>query len=771
MSTDIKSPVVQPAEKRTSTVPAAADGGLGVYYDPLSYAAYDHPYDVYAQLREQAPVYYNPRRDLWVLSRYAEVKQCLADHQHFVNALGNDMDGTHDSYGPGNLIALDEPHHSVIRQVVQPSFAGRGILALEPHVRELARELLGGLRARGGGDLAVEVALPVVFDAGLRFVGAPVTESAFWQEHLLRSMARTVGQFGLPDDAAVSNREAETHIHEVLAARRAELAAGAEPGPDVISQILVAGEREILDEAEQAGLAHLVLSAATDAPAALITNCVALLDKLPAMQRHLRANPAKVKAFVEEALRFDTPGTNLCRQTTSAVTIGGVTIPEDSRVMVLLGSANRDASVYEHPDRFELDRDITSENRILSFGEGIHGCMGAPLARLVAQVVVEELIALLDGVEVRVVGSPERWVKQMVRGFSSLPISFVAEGEVQRTTKPHASTAHLEEVQHLSTRVTLATRELETTVRVESKEEVSEGVVALTLRAADDKSLPRWEAGAHVDLIIPNVATRQYSLSGDPSDHHTWRLGILRDAGGSGGSLYVHDRLEVGDEVRVRGPRNNFGLVESPRYYFVAGGIGITPILPMIRAAEQAGSEWQLAYGGRTRSSMAFLDELEAYGDKVSILPHDETGLLDLQGMLGSPLPDTKVFCCGPEPLLNAVERACGSWPKRSLHMERFVAKPLTEPVLKTPFEVHLERSGLTLTVPPDQSILAAIDQAGVGVRSSCEEGTCGTCEVRVLDGIPDHRDSVLDEEEQESGTCMMICVSRSCTPRLVLDL
>ncbi|WP_297740733.1 cytochrome P450 [Nocardioides sp.] len=742
-----------------------------MFYDPLSYAAYDHPYDVYAQLREQAPVYYNPRRDLWVLSRYAEVKQCLADHQHFVNALGNDMDGTHDSYGPGNLIALDEPHHSVIRDVVQPSFAGRGILALEPHIRELASELLVGLRSRGGGDIAGEVALPIVFDAGLRFLGAPVGESVFWQEHLLRSMARTVGQFGLPDDAAVSNREAEEHIHGVMAARRAELDAGAEPGLDVISQILLAGERGVLDAAEQAGLAHLVLSASTDAPAALVTNCVALLDKFPPLQEYLRANPTKVKAFVQETLRFDTPGTNLCRQTTSDVTMGGVTIPADSRVMVLLGSANRDESIYEHADRFDIHRTIGSENRIMSFGEGIHACMGAPLARLVAQVVVEELVSVLDGVEVRVVGNPERWVKQMVRGFSSLPVRFVPLGQVERTTKPHASTAHLEEVQHLSTRVALATRELETAMKVAGKKVVSEGVVALTLRPLDDEPLPRWEAGAHVDLIIRDVATRQYSLSGDPSNHQTWRLGILRDVNGSGGSLYVHDQLAVGDEVRVRGPRNNFGLVESPRYFFVAGGIGITPILPMIRAAEDAGAAWQLVYGGRARSSMAFLDELEAYGEKVAILPQDETGLLDLQGMLGTPLPDTKVYCCGPEPLLNAVERACESWPKRSLHMERFVAKPLTEPVLKTPFEVHLQRSGLTVTVPPEQSILAAVEQAGVGVRSSCEEGTCGTCEIRVVDGVPDHRDSVLDEEEQESGTCMMICVSRSCTPQLVLDL
>ena len=142
--------------------------------------------------------------------------------------------------------------------------------------------------------------------------------------------------------------------------------------------------------------------------------------------------------------------------------------------------------------------------------------------------------------------------------------------------------------------------------------------------------------------------------------------------------------------------------------------------------------------------------------------PQDEHGFLDLDGLLGQPQPDTKIYCCGPKPLLNAVEQRCTTWPKGSLHVERFVAKPLTEPVLHDAFEVHLAQSELTLTVPPDTSILDAIEEAGIGVFSSCGEGTCGTCETPVLDGIPDHRDSVLDEEAREAGDCMMICVSRA---------
>ena len=159
------------------------------------------------------------------------------------------------------------------------------------------------------------------------------------------------------------------------------------------------------------------------------------------------------------------------------------------------------------------------------------------------------------------------------------------------------------------------------------------------------------------------------------------------------------------------------------------------------------------------------------HGDRVTVAPQDETGLLDLDALLGTPQPDTLVYCCGPEPLLAAVEARCAAWPARSLHVERFAARPLTAPVRAEAFEVQLTASELTLTIPPDRSILDVVEEAGVGVLSSCAEGTCGTCETAVLSGVPDHRDSVLTEEERQARDCMMICVSRSCTERLVLDL
>ncbi|WP_406487299.1 PDR/VanB family oxidoreductase [Streptomyces phaeochromogenes] len=305
---------------------------------------------------------------------------------------------------------------------------------------------------------------------------------------------------------------------------------------------------------------------------------------------------------------------------------------------------------------------------------------------------------------------------------------------------------------------------------VERRDLAAEGVLALTLRHPLGEELPAWEPGAHIDVLLGPDLERQYSLCGDPADRHSWRVAVLREPDGRGGSAHVHGQLEAGDKVRVRGPRNHFALQPSPHYRFVAGGIGITPILPMLAEAEAAGAEWTLLYGGRTRNSMAFAEELSLYGDKVRVAPQDESGLLDLAAELGTPQSDTLVYCCGPGPLLDAVEERCEAWPKGSLHVERFQPK-VQETGADTEFEVVLERSGHTLTVPADVSVLDTVRSAGVEVLFSCTEGTCGTCETDVLEGTPDHRDSVLTDEEREAGETMLICVSRCRGKRLVLDL
>jgi len=311
----------------------------------------------------------------------------------------------------------------------------------------------------------------------------------------------------------------------------------------------------------------------------------------------------------------------------------------------------------------------------------------------------------------------------------------------------------------------------EATLVVATRTLVADGVVSLTLRHPDGKPLPTWTPGAHIDLLMGGDLIRQYSLCGDPAEQGAWRIAVLREPQGRGGSAYVHGYLPEGAAVRVRGPRNNFPLRPAGRHLFIAGGVGITPILPMLAVAEAAGADWRLLYGGRTRTSMAFLDHLAPYGDRVLVRPQDEYGLLDLASFLGRPEEGALVHACGPEPLLLAAQEQCADWPPGTLGVERFAPVQAAEARPAEAFEVVLARAGLTVTVPPDRSVLEAVEEAGVDVDFSCREGTCGTCETDVLDGTPDHRDSLLSEDERATGDTMLICVSRSCGPRLILDL
>jgi ferredoxin-NADP reductase len=298
------------------------------------------------------------------------------------------------------------------------------------------------------------------------------------------------------------------------------------------------------------------------------------------------------------------------------------------------------------------------------------------------------------------------------------------------------------------------------------------GVVSLELTDPDGHDLPPWAPGAHLDLHLPGELFRQYSLSGDPADRSRYRLGILREGAGRGGSAYVHDTLRPGQLVDFAGPRNHFVLEPAPAYVFVAGGIGITPILPMLAEASAAGAGWTLLYGGRTASSMAFTTELGRYGDRVTLWPQDTHGLLDLETLLAVPRPDTLVYACGPEPLLDAVQQRMTAWPDGSLHLERFVA-PVVErdPADEHAVELVLAESGRAVLVPPDRSVLEVLLEAGVDVLHDCQEGICGSCEVKVIEGEVDHRDHVLSEPERAANGCMMVCVSRACGKRLVLGL
>ncbi|MFF2304719.1 PDR/VanB family oxidoreductase [Streptomyces sp. NPDC058128] len=296
----------------------------------------------------------------------------------------------------------------------------------------------------------------------------------------------------------------------------------------------------------------------------------------------------------------------------------------------------------------------------------------------------------------------------------------------------------------------------------------AEGVLGLVLADPTGAELAPWEPGAHLEVTLPSGAVRHYSLCGDPADRSTYRLGVLRERDGRGGSEEVHTAVGAGTVLGVRGPFNRFPLVPAERYLFIAGGIGITPLLPMVRSLPPG--SWSLLYGGRSLPGMAYREELAALPG-VTLVPQDTAGLPDLDGVLAGLPAGTAVYCCGPEGLLRAVEER---WPG-PLHTERFGAAPAAvpgaDPGTGDGFEVELRRSGRTVSVAPDRTLLDAVREVVPGVAYSCEEGFCGTCETKVLAGTPEHHDSVLGEDEKASGTTMMICVGRSRGGRLVLDL
>lgn len=316
---------------------------------------------------------------------------------------------------------------------------------------------------------------------------------------------------------------------------------------------------------------------------------------------------------------------------------------------------------------------------------------------------------------------------------------------------------------HLRPPVVPVTRQLPMVVAAADR--VATDVLAFRLEPLGSGPLPAWSPGAHLDVELPGGRLRQYSLCGDPAARDHYRIAVRRLPDGGGGSLAIH-RLRRGDGLVVRGPRNAFPYIARDRYLFVAGGIGITPILPMVRDAARRGADWTLFYAGRSRDSMPFLDELALLGgDRVHVRPDDEYGVPDAGDIVALAPAGTTLYTCGPPDLVDAIRRQLPVATVSSLHYERFSAPPV---VGGQPFRIELARTGEVLDVAADETALTALRRARPDVAYSCRQGFCGTCPVTVLGGDVEHLDRCLTPAER--ATRMTPCVSRA-TGRLVLDL
>lgn len=312
-------------------------------------------------------------------------------------------------------------------------------------------------------------------------------------------------------------------------------------------------------------------------------------------------------------------------------------------------------------------------------------------------------------------------------------------------------------------------------VRLKSITFEAEGINSYRLEPVGGELLPAFSAGAHITCHLPGGMVRSYSLLNEPGERDAYVIAVRNDPHGQGGSRHIHENWHVGDTTAIGPPRNNFALVEEARHsLLIAGGIGITPILPMVRRLDRLGRSWQLHYAARSRREAAFLDRLEGLASaagRAHVTLHGEPGArrLDVTTVVSSAGPDTHLYCCGPTRMLQAFEEATKSRPPGNIHVEHFSAREAT--ATDGGYEVVLERSKRTILVKPGQTLLNALLEEGVDVQFSCTQGVCGTCETRVLGGIPDHRDQFLSQDERAAGSTIMICCSGSRSPTLVLDL
>jgi ferredoxin-NADP reductase len=510
-----------------------------------------------------------------------------------------------------------------------------------------------------------------------------------------------------------------------------------------------------------------IIVAAHETTANASANAMKLLLQHPDVWQQICDDPGLIPNAVEECLRHNGSVAAWRRLATKDVQVGGVDIPAGSKLLIVTASANHDERQFGDADLFDIRRDNASEH--LTFGYGAHQCMGKNLARMEMQVFLEEFTRRLPHMRL----SAQRFsyvANTSFRGPEHLWVEWdPALNPERRQSAPLES--------KLAVRIGEPSRHSITrTVRVEDVKRVAQDVVMLRLTASDGRPLPRWTPGAHIDVECGTPErSRQYSLCGDPADGDALEIAVLREAASRGGSAWIHEHVRPGDSLKIRGPRSHFRLDEAARrVILIAGGIGITPIMTMAARAQSLGCDYQLHYSGRSRATMAFVDTLaRLHGDRLQVYAGDEGRRNDLDALLGTPQPDTVVCACGPAPMLRAIEACCAGWPEDTLRVEHFASSAATtsDPSREHAFDVELKDSGIVVTVPADQSLLATLRAANIDIQSDCEEGLCGSCEVRVLHGEVDHRDVVLTRAERASNTRMMSCCSRARGNRLVVEL
>ncbi len=745
-------------------------------FDPFSDGFQQDPPEYLRWAREQEPVFFNPALGYWVVTRFDAIKAIFRDNIGFspsialekITPTGDEANAVLASYGFAlnrTLVNEDEPAHMPRRRVLMDPFTPEALAHHEPMVRRLAREYVDRFIDDGKADLVDQMLWEVPLTVALHFLGVPEEDMDTLRRY---SIAHTVNTWGRPrpdEQVAVAHAVGNfwQFAGQVLAKMRQDPSG---PGWMKYGIRKQAEHPEVVTDSYLHSMMMAGIVAAHETTANATANAMKLLLQHPRVWREICDDPGLIPNAVDECLRHNGSVAAWRRLATRDTTVEGVDIPAGSKLLIVMSSANHDERHFADADLFDIRRDNATDH--LTFGYGSHQCMGKNLARMEMQIFLEEFSRRLP----HMVLSEQRFSYVPNTSFRG-PEHLWVEWDPARNPE-RRDPALLD--RRVPVRIGEPSRHAVTRpVVVERVMPVADGIVQLRLVAADGGPLLRWTPGSHVDVVCGNPAlSRQYSLCGDPADAGALEIAVLREAAGRGGSAWIHAEVRPGSRLEIRGPRNHFRMDESlGSAVFIAGGIGITPISAMARRARAVGMRYELHYSGRSRAAMAMLDELAAlHGDRLQVHASDEGRRNDLRALLATPRPDTRVYACGPVRMLRALEDACATWPADALRIEHFVSTASAlDPSREHAFEVELKDSGITVAVAADQTLLAALRAANIDVQSDCEEGLCGSCEVRVLAGQVDHRDVVLTRAERETHSRMMSCCSRASGGKLILEL
>ncbi|GAA5192243.1 cytochrome P450/oxidoreductase [Arthrobacter gyeryongensis] len=711
-------------------------------WDPLAPDNHGDPRAVYTRLRDECPVAWSDRFDgFYSLTRFKDVTEAALDWHTFTSAQKTPIpDATTPDRPPRAPAEVDPPFHTAYRDLLNRFFTPEYIRRIEPVIRRTARDLIGRCVSLGEVDAVASFTFYMPIQVQCIFLGISVEDA----ERIKITINRIIDA-GAAGDAAThkaANDEMYEYIYRVLESRKKT---PYDPN-DIISAMIheEVGGRRLTDD-DIAGTIRLFLQAGHGTTTNMLGSIIRHLATTPSDQKRLRTEPKVIPQAIEELLRVWTPVRLVGRKTTRDVEIEGRVVPKGSRVGLMVSAANLDDRKFENADQIDFDR---KPNPHIAFGFGPHRCVGASLAREQLRIAVEELLSMTDDFELT--GDTE-WSTWTHLGPSKLPVRFIPRS-----------------VDLTGSVIRAGYNEL--VMNVVTASPVADRINELELRANQDAELPEWTAGAHIDLVLPGDLIRSYSLVNGPSDRSHWRIAVLREENGRGGSAMIHT-LKAGDRVRVRWPSTNFALEDAESYHFFASGIGITPILPMIAEATERGVPWRLDYVGRTPSQLAYLDQVTDY-EETHVHLTSESGRPDLDSLVAATEERAAIYACGSQSFATGLE-AAASRAGRDVHAEWFAPKPGARQGAsgsREAFAVHLERSNIDVSVQPGQSIIDACAEIGVTIPGACFEGTCGTCLTSVLKGTPDHRDSFLSAKEQASNKLMAACVSKSMTDSLVID-